>query len=258
MPSSARQTGPAYPAEIRRDAARARREAHVDERKRSFLRMVSHELRTPLNAVIGFSEIVSSELYGPLGAPQYKEYAELIRQSGYKLLKLVNQVVDIAKLEGHAMELDLEPEPLDHALDDALSTLSQEIAARRLTIAIEGEGRLPTVMADGRGLRTMLVNLLQNAVFYSPEGGTVSVRALTGERRVELEIADQGEGVSPDDIPRLMRPFEQGEDALTRSSEGAGLGLPIVSLLSQAMGGSLRLRSERGQGLTAVISLPCA
>jgi signal transduction histidine kinase len=226
--------------------------------KDEFIANLSHELRTPLNAVIGFSEIVSSELYGPLGAPQYKEYAELIRQSGYKLLKLVNQVVDIAKLEGHAMELDLEPEPLDNALDDALSTLRQEIEARGLTIAIEDEGRLPTVMADSRGLRTMLVNLLQNAIFYSPQGGVVTVRALKGERRVELEITDQGPGVCPDDIPRLMRPFEQGEDALTRSAQGAGLGLPIVSLLSQAMGGSLRLLSERGHGLTAVISLPCA
>ena len=104
----------------RRTAARARLDVQLDEQKRSFLRMVSHELRTPLNAVIGFSEIVSSEAYGPLGAPQYKEYAELIRQSGYKLLKLVNQVVDIAKLEGRAMDLDLEPEPLDSALDDAM------------------------------------------------------------------------------------------------------------------------------------------
>jgi len=258
MSHSARQTGPAYPAEIRRAAARSRRDARLDEQKRSFLRMVSHELRTPLNAVIGFSEIVSSELYGPLGAPQYKEYAELIRQSGYKLLKLVNQVVDIAKLEGQAMDLDLEPEPLDSALDDALANLRQEIAERKLTMVIEGEGRLPLVMADSRGLRTMLINLLQNAVFYSPPGGTVTIRARQAGPRIELAIEDQGDGVAPDDIPRLMRPFEQGQDSLTRSAQGAGLGLPIVTLLSQAMGGSLKLRSEPGQGLTAVIALPCA
>ena len=242
----------------RRTAARARLDVQLDEQKRSFLRMVSHELRTPLNAVIGFSEIVSSEAYGPLGAPQYKEYAELIRQSGYKLLKLVNQVVDIAKLEGRAMDLDLEPEPLDSALDDAMGGLRQEIAERRLKIVVEGEGDLPTVMVDTRGLRTMLVNLLQNAVFYSPDDGTVSVRARKEGDCIELEIRDEGEGVPAEDIPRLMKPFEQGENALTRSAQGAGLGLPIVALLAQAMGGSLRLRSAPGEGMTAIICLPAA
>jgi signal transduction histidine kinase len=246
------------PEEIRKGPTRLRREAVLDEQKRSFLRMVSHELRTPLNAVIGFSEIVASELYGPLGSPQYKEYAELIRQSGYKLLRLVNQIVDIAKLEGQAMELSLEPEPLDGALDDALGLVRQEMKDRGLTVVIEKEGFLPCVMADSRGLRTMLVNLLQNAVCYSPEGGVVTIRALPKAGTVELEIEDEGEGVCSEDIPRLMRPFEQGENALTRSSQGAGLGLPIVDLLSQAMGGSLRLRSAPGEGLTAVICLPAA
>ena len=241
-----------------RTAARARLDTQLDAQKRSFLRMVSHELRTPLNAVIGFSEIVSSEAYGPLGAPQYKEYAELSRQSGYKLLKLVNQVVDIAKLEGRAMDLDLEPEPLDSALDDAMGGLRQEIAERRLKIVVEGEGDLPTVMVDTRGLRTMLVNLLQNAVFYSPDGGAVTIRARREGDCIELDIQDEGEGVPAEDIPRLMKPFEQGENALTRSAQGAGLGLPIVSLLSQAMGGSLRLRSAPGEGMTAIICLPAA
>ena len=242
----------------RRQAAQARLEAQLDEQKRSFLRMVSHELRTPLNAVIGFSEIVSSEIYGPLGHPQYKEYAELIRQSGYKLLKLVNQVVEIAKLEGQATDLDLEPESLDAAIDDALSVLAPEIAERKLRVVVEGQRALPSVMADSRGLRTMLINLLQNAVFHSPEGATVTVRAGSSDGCVHLEIEDQGEGVKPEDIPRLMRPFEQGGNALTRSAQGAGLGLPIVALLCQAMDGSLKLRSEPGQGLTAVICLPAA
>jgi signal transduction histidine kinase len=258
MSSSARQTDPHPAEEIRAGPTRIRRTAQLDEQKRSFLRMVSHELRTPLNAVIGFSEIVSSELYGPLGAPQYKEYAELIRQSGYKMLKLVNQIVDIAKLEGQAMELSLEVEPLDSAVDDALGLVRQEIKDRNLTVVVENEGSLPLVWADGRGLRTMLVNLLQNAVCYSPEGGTVTIRTRRHGVQVDLEIADQGEGIAAEDIPRLMRPFEQGENALTRSSQGAGLGLPIVALLSQAMGGSLRLRSAPGEGLTAVICLPAA
>jgi len=253
MSSNVRPLRPLAP-----ESRRARRDAQLDDQKRSFLRMVSHELRTPLNAVIGFSEIVSSEIYGPLGAPQYKEYAELIRQSGYKLLKLVNQIVEIAKLEGQAVDIDLEPEQLDNAVEDALGVVGSEIRERNIRIVVENEGSLPSVMADSRGLRTMIVNLLQNAVCYSPEGGTVTISAFEEGSCVHLLIRDEGEGVPAEDIPRLMRPFEQGENALTRSSQGAGLGLPIVSLLAQAMDGSLRIRSAPGRGLTAEICLPQA
>lgn len=242
----------------RRIDAQTRLDNELDAERRDFLRTVGHELRNPLNAVIGFSEIVSSEAYGPLGAPQYKEYVEMIRKSGYRLLTLVNQIVDIAKLEGRAMDLLLEAESLDFALDDALIGLQQDIEARCLTLVVEDEGNLPSVMADGRGLRTMLVNLLQNAVFFSPDGGTITVRAVRLGDMIELEIRDEGEGVPADDIPRLMKPFEQGDNAIARSTQGAGLGLPMVNLLSQAMGGSLRLKSAPHEGMSAVIGLPAA
>src|SRR5579871_6325799 len=116
---------------------RQRRRAALDAQKRSFLRMVSHELRTPLNSIIGFSEIISKELCGPLGSPQYKEYAEHVRESGLKLLRLVNQVLEIARLEGHVTDLDPTPELLDHAVDDVLEQLRDEIAARRITVSVE-------------------------------------------------------------------------------------------------------------------------
>src|SRR5438046_2125920 len=132
----------------------ARRAGALDEQKRSFLRMASHELRTPLNSIIGFSEIIAKELCGPLGSPQYKEYAEHVRLSGHKLLRLVNQVLEIARLEGHVTDLDLTPEPLDHAIDDALDSLREEITSRGVRVRVEGEGSLPAVMADPRGLRT--------------------------------------------------------------------------------------------------------
>ena len=235
-----------------------RRRAVMDAQKRSFLRMVSHELRTPLNSIIGFSEIISKELCGPLGSPQYREYAEHVRQSGLKLLNLVNQVLEIARLEGHVTDLDPTPELLDHALDDVLEMLRDEIAARRIQIRVEGQGRLPAVVADPRGLRTVLNNLLQNAVTFSPEGGEVRIRARRGVAGVRIQIEDDGEGVDPAEIPRLMRPFEQGQNALTRSTEGAGLGLPIVALLCEAMGGALRLVSARGHGLRAEVLLPAA
>jgi signal transduction histidine kinase len=235
-----------------------RRALEMDAQKRSFLRMVSHELRTPLNSIIGFSEIISKELCGPLGSPQYREYAEHVRQSGLKLLKLVNQVLEIARLEGHVTDLDPMPELLDHAVDDVLESLRDEIRHRRIRMTVADEGRLPAVIADPRALRTVLTNLLQNAITFSHEGGEVRLSAHRGAAGVRIRIEDDGEGIDPAEIPRLMRPFEQGQNALTRSTEGAGLGLPIVALLCQAMGGALRIASEPGQGLAAEVLLPAA
>lgn len=243
------------------EAARLRGEKRrtlLDARRRSFLRMVSHELRTPLNTVIGFSEIIACELYGPLGAPQYKEYAELVRQSGHRLLKLVNQVIEIARLEDGVVDLDLRAEPLDHAIDDALATLRDEIAAKSLRIVVADAPAMPLVTADGRGLRTVLQNLLQNAVTHSPAGGLISLGAIAGPRGVDLVVSDRGPGVETATLPRLLRPFEQGGEALTRSSQGVGLGLPITDLLVRAMRGHLRLRSAPGQGFTAIVTLPAA
>jgi len=250
------QAAPPRPAAQARAVARL--EQALDEQKRSFLRMVSHELRTPLNSILGFSEILSAELYGPLGAPQYKEYAAIIHGSGQKLLKLVNQVLEIARLEGRTMDFDARPEPLEHAIDDVLSTLKSELEARHVCVLVAGRGELPSALADGRGLRTVLANLLQNAIAFSPDGGQVRVSAHAADGEVEIAIQDEGEGVDPAELPRLMAPFEQGENALTRRSEGAGLGLPISELTCRAMGGRLRLASRKGQGLTAFVRLPAA
>lgn len=238
--------------------ARARIEAALDERRRSFLRMVSHELRTPLNSILGFSEILTAELYGPLGAPQYKEYAAIIHGSGQKLLKLVNQVLEIARLEGNSIDFDVGPESLEAALDDVLLALKPELAARGVRVTIDGRGDLPGVTADGRGLRSVLTQLIHNAIVFSPEGGEVTVSAVCKGDDVDIVIRDHGEGVNPDDLARLMAPFEQGENALTRKGEGAGLGLPIADLTCLAMGGRLRLTSTPGDGLTATARLPAA
>uniref|UniRef100_B0SYN6 histidine kinase n=1 Tax=Caulobacter sp. (strain K31) TaxID=366602 RepID=B0SYN6_CAUSK len=246
-------------ATFRRAAARVRRKQALDDQKRSFLRMVSHELRTPLNAVIGFSEILSCELYGPLGAPQYKEYATLVHESGLKLLRLVNQIVEIARLEGHVTDLDLGAEDLDDAIEDVILQLRAETKARDISIVAPEVGAVPCLRADGRGLRTILTNLLQNAITHSPQGGRIVIEASRIDgAMVEIEIRDQGEGVDPAELNRLVRPFEQGGSTLTRSTEGAGLGLPIVDLLTRAMDGSLRLKSTQGHGFTATVALPQA
>jgi signal transduction histidine kinase len=230
----------------------------MDEAKRSFLRLVSHELRTPLNSVIGFSEIISRELHGPIADPRYKAHAEIIRDSGLKLLRLVNQVLEIARLDAGAADLDLQPEAPAAAVQGALRQVQAEADARRVEIRVRLDADAPLVRADARGLETALVSLLQNAIAFSPEGDTVQVRVRAGRGAVLFEVRDHGEGVPPQELHRLVRPFEQGENALVRRSQGAGLGLSIVSLLCREMGGSLALRSSPGRGLTARIRLPSA
>lgn len=248
----------ANPPKRARSRAHARHEAALEEQKRSFLRMVSHELRTPLNSILGFSEILTAELYGPLGSPQYKEYAEIIHHSGQKLLKLVNQVLEIARLEGRTIDFDTNAEALEPALDDVMIGLKPELAARKVTVDIDSPPPLPAVTADGRGLRSVLTQLVHNAIAFSPEGGRVRVEAERIGDEVEIRVHDEGEGVDPRELLRLMAPFEQGENALTRKSEGAGLGLPIADLTCRAMGGRLRLSSAQGQGMTAIVRLPAA
>jgi signal transduction histidine kinase len=230
----------------------------MDEAKRSFLRMVSHELRTPLNAVIGFSEIISRELHGPVGDPRYVAHADVIRDSGLKLLKLVNQILEIARLDAGAADLHLQPEAPAHAVQAAVRALKAEAEARGVRVEVRAPEDAPLVMADARALETALRGLIQNAISFSPEGGEVEVRVRAGRGAVLFEVRDHGEGVSPQDLHRLVRPFEQGENALVRRTGGAGLGLSIVSLLCREMGGALALRSSPGRGLTARIRLPSA
>lgn len=231
---------------------RASDSAALEEQRRSFLRLVSHELRTPLNSILGFSEILAEELYGPLGSPQYKEYAQIIQGSGHKLLKLVNQVLEIARLESRTQPFDLSAEALEGALDDVINALHAE---RGVTVRVIGRGHLPHVLADPWGLSTVLANLIQNAVAFSPDNGEVRVRATAKADVVEISIEDDGEGVDPAELPRLLKPFEQGENALVRRAEGAGLGLPICELTCQSMGGRLKLSSTPGKGLVAVVTL---
>ena len=227
-----------------------------EEAKRSFLRMISHELRTPLNSIIGFSEVLRQELCGPLGSAQYKEYANFISGSGHKMLKLVNQIVEIVRLESHAEEMDLRPEPLDLALGEAFQALAAESQSWGVKLVAEDLDDMPSALADARGLRTVLINLLQNAMAHSPAGDIVRARAFRRGGLVLVEIEDHGEGFDPEDLPRLMRPFEQGQQPLTRNGDGAGLGLPIAKLITEAMGGSLDIRTAPGQGLVAIIGLP--
>ncbi len=226
----------------------------AERSQRSFLRMVSHELRTPLNAIIGFSEIISGELCGPI-PPQYREYGEIIRTSGGRMLKLVNQVLEIVKLESGAMELDPRAEPIDLIFADAARACTEDLQARDLSLESQVPDVIPHALADAKAVRMALVNLIQNAAAYAPEGGTVRLVAEAQGPLVRLSVEDDGEGLDPADLPRLLRPFEQGENALVRRVEGAGLGWAIVDLVCTAMGGKFEVRTAPGQGLSASLLL---
>jgi signal transduction histidine kinase len=227
-----------------------------EEAKRSFLRMISHELRTPLNSIIGFSEVLRQQPHGSL-ATEYLEYAAIIGDSGTKMLKMVNQIVEIVRLESQAADLDIRPEPLESLVEEVLLSLRQESRTMNVSLAAEDLEAMPWVQADPRALKIVLSNLLHNAMAHAPEGEVVTVRARREGLQVAIEVEDRGPGVDAADVPRLMRPFQKGE-ASGRGPDGAGLGLPIALLYSRALGGDLDIRTDKGQGFTAIATVPAA
>lgn len=227
-----------------------------EEARRSFLRMISHELRTPLNSIIGFSEVLRQQPCGPL-APEYLEYAAIIGDSGTKMLKMVNQIVEIVRLESQAADLDIHPEPLESLVEDVLLSLRQDARALNVNLAAEAPESMPWVNADPRALKIVLANLLHNAMAHAPEGDVVTVRARRTGAQVIIEVEDHGPGVDPVEAARLLRPFEKGQTQ-GRGPDGAGLGLPIALLYSRAMGGDLDIRTAMGHGFTAIVTAPAA
>lgn len=228
--------------------------ADADAARRSFVRMVSHELRTPLNAIIGFSELIGREMYGPT-LPQYREAADMILVSGMKLLRLTNQVLEIARLEAGGADLDLRPEPVDLLLEDAAGDLPEEARARGVHVQLACASPAPLALADHKAVRTALNNLLQNAAAFSPDGGQIRLSAAAHGPLVLLQVSDEGPGIDPAELPRLMQPFQQGENALVRRHEGVGLGWAIVRLVCEAMGGGFDIATAPGEGLTATVAL---
>ncbi len=223
--------------------------------RRAFLRMVSHELRTPLNSIIGFAELMRSEPYGPLGAPAYVEYAGIIRDSGAKLLSLFNNFIEIMRLEGGSHGYEPMLEPVLPALEEAVA--KQRAAARAHGIAIDirtMDDRMCAVY-DPRGLAACLDHLLRNALDFTAPGDAVEVDARADGAHIEITVFNRGDAPDPAEIARLMRPFEQGDDTLTRAREGAGLGWAIVRLNAQAMGGTFTVTSRKGESLSAGVRL---
>ena len=223
--------------------------------KSEFLANMSHELRTPLNAVIGFSEIMSQNIFGPLGSPKYDEYASDIRKSGQFLLDVINDILDMSKIEAGKTDLELAPIQVDALVDEVLRIIGPRAAEGK--IAIEKDLRtIPNFMADKRALKQVLINIMANAVKFTPEGGTVRISATHDKNIVRLQINDTGIGIPQRDIEKLGRPFEQVENQFTKSKGGSGLGLAISKSLVGLHGGKLNIASREGKGTTVTVDLP--
>jgi two-component system cell cycle sensor histidine kinase PleC len=227
----------------------------ANQAKSKFLANMSHELRTPLNAIIGFSEIMESGMFGPLGTEKYREYCCDIRQSGQYLLEVINDILDMSKIEAGRIRLDAKPIELEAFLHDAMRVVSARADDKRLTLTARiGTGIC--LSADQRLLKQIVLNLLSNAVKFTPEGGRVTIRARGTPAWVSIAIADTGIGIPHDALARLGRPFEQVESQLTKRHEGSGLGLAIAKSLIELHHGSMRIRSTPGRGTIVLLRLP--
>ncbi len=231
------------------------RAEEANQTKSKFLANMSHELRTPLNAIIGFSEIMGSGMFGTLGSERYQEYCHDILTSGQYLLDVINDILDMSKIEAGRMKLDMEPLDLSKTLAESLRVVSGRAQDKSLVLDADIAGNIP-VVADRRATKQILVNLLSNAVKFTPEGGRITVRSHTFEDKIVLVIADTGIGISPQSLARLGRPFEQVESQMTKTYHGSGLGLAIARSLTQLHGGSMRLRSKLDVGTVVRVVLP--
>jgi len=231
------------------------RAEEANQTKSKFLANMSHELRTPLNAIIGFSEIMESGMFGELGSEKYQEYCHDILTSGHYLLEVINDILDMSKIEAGRMKLDMEPLDLSRTLAESLRVVSGRAQDKNLVLDAD-IGHCISMVADRRAAKQILVNLLSNAVKFTPEGGKVVVRSRLLHDRITLLIADTGIGIPAHSLARLGHPFEQVESQLTKTYHGSGLGLAIARSLTQLHGGSMKLRSRLGSGTVVRVSLP--
>ena len=236
--------------------AREKTRAEAANRSKSeFLANMSHELRTPLNAIIGFSEIMQAQMFGPIGSEKYFEYSRDIHRSGQFLLDVINDILDMSKIEAGRMQMEPETLRLDGVLDEVMRLVGPRAYEGRVAIEREVSANL-TLWADKRAVKQVIINLLSNAVKFTPEGGKVTIRSNKCDGFVTIAIQDTGIGIPPRDIEKLGRPFEQVENQFTKSKGGSGLGLAISKSFVDLHNGSLTIRSAVGQGTEVTVRLP--
>ena len=238
------------------DNARAQAEA-ANIAKSRFLATMSHELRTPLNAILGFSEVMHTELMGPLNNPNYKDYAGSIHDSGTHLLNLINEILDLSRIEAGKYELVEELVQLADIIDDCWRLLKLRADGKSQTVTFAIQARAPAVRADARATRQICLNLMSNALKFTPRGGQVVISVISEPDGSQLlAVKDNGPGIPPSEIHKVLQPFGQGSLAQQTAEGGTGLGLPIVKGLIELHGGTFELSSELRKGTTAAVRFP--
>ncbi len=237
---------------------KAREEAELASRAKSeFLANMSHELRTPLNAIIGFSEILQNEILGPIGNPKYRDYATDISESGQHLLELINDILDLSKIESGTVELHEENLDVLEVVRSSVLLLKERAQSGAVSLEQQLPATLPELRADRRRVKQILVNLLSNAVKFTPPGGEVVIKAWHDpDSGHVLRVTDTGIGMAHRDVSRALAPFQQVDSQLNRKYEGSGLGLTLTKSLVELHGGRLDLQSELGVGTTVTVHFP--
>jgi two-component system cell cycle sensor histidine kinase PleC len=236
----------------------ARRQAEeANLAKSRFLATMSHELRTPLNAILGFSEIIKNEVLGPIGSAHYRDYVADIHSSGQHLLNLINEILDLSRIEAGRYELSEEPVALVAVAEECVRLLQIKAKAKNIVVRESYIPNLPRLWADERAVRQIALNLLSNALKFTPNGGEVTVRVgwTTGGGQF-ISVRDNGPGIPPEEIPIVLSAFGQGAIAIKSAERGAGLGLSIVQALMQTHDGAFELKSKLREGTEAIAIFP--
>lgn len=226
--------------------------------KSTFLANMSHELRTPLNAILGFSEILTNEMYGPLGDDRYVEYSGDILASGQHLLDMINDILDMAKIEAGKMTVDLHPIDLVEPVDAAIRMVRRRAEDKGIRLTLSHDDDLPPVDADHRAIRQMILNLVSNAIKFTDENGAIRVKITRRNAHICVSVQDNGVGIPADALPRIGQPFEQVSDTRNRNYEGTGLGLALTKSFAEMHGGRLTIASQEGKGTKVSFFLPVA
>jgi two-component system cell cycle sensor histidine kinase PleC len=216
---------------------------------------MSHELRTPLNAVIGFSEVMVQQFFGPMGSDKYVDYAKDIHKSGQYLLDVISDILDMSKIEAGRLQLEIKAASIPAILEESLRIVLPRAQEGKVEVAIKVPKTLE-LEADKRALKQVFINLIANAVKFTPEGGRVNVTAKKQDQMVMIVIADSGIGIPARELEKLGRPFEQVENQFTKTKSGSGLGLAISKSLVELHGGTLDIESEERKGTTVTVLLP--
>ena len=227
----------------------------ANKHKSEFLANMSHELRTPLNAIIGFSEVLSDRMFGELNEKQ-ADYMKDIHESGKHLLSLINDILDLSKIEAGRMDLELSNFDLPSALSNAMTLVRERAQRHAIQLSLDVDQRLGSFEADERKFKQIVLNLLSNAVKFTPDGGKVEVSAKLDTDHVAIAVKDTGIGIAPEDHAAVFEEFKQVGRDYTRKAEGTGLGLALTRRFVELHGGQVRLDSALGKGSTFTITLP--